>query len=103
VSAPQILAAYRLVFGALLLVASVQALVLGRARSHHLVILLAEVAGALLLLCWHRMQWLAAGLLLLVFASAQLISALEGSWPTQFLQYAASTLLIVSLDRALAR
>jgi hypothetical protein len=30
------------------------------------------------------------------------LSALEGRWPTQFLQYAASTVFIVAMDRAIA-
>jgi hypothetical protein len=41
-------------------------------------------------------------LLLVVFACAQVISAAAGSYPTRFLQYAASSLLIVAMDRALA-
>jgi len=48
------------------------------------------------------MQWLGAGLLLVVFAGAQLISAMHGEWPIRFLLYAASALLIVTMDRALA-
>jgi hypothetical protein len=38
----------------------------------------------------------------MVFASAQLMSAMHGEWPTRFLLYAASALLIVTMDRALA-
>jgi hypothetical protein len=103
VSAVHILAAYRVTFSALLLLASLEALSAGHAHSHRVLILVAaEIAGALLL-CWRRTQWLGAGLLFVVFTCAQLLSALEGSWPIHFLQYAASTLLIVSLDRALAQ
>jgi hypothetical protein len=39
-----------------------------------------------------------AGLLLLVFAAAQVLSAAMGEWSTRFLLYAASTLVIVLLD-----
>ena len=101
-NAPRTLAAYRLIFSALITAASVQTLL--AARGDHPVTLLAgtEIAGALLL-CSRRTQWLGAGLLLVVFACAQLMSALQGEWPTRFLLYAASALLIVMMDRALAR
>ena len=100
-SAVRILAVYRLIFSALIIVASAQALL--AAQGDHAVMLLAgtEIAGALIL-CWRRMQWLGAGLLLVVFAGAQLISAMHGEWPIRFLLYAASALLIVTMDRALA-
>jgi hypothetical protein len=55
-----------------------------------------------LILCWRRTQWLGAGLLLLVFACAQVLHAMQGEWPTRFLLYGASALLIVTMDRALA-
>lgn len=95
------LTAYRVIFSALLAVASVQTLI--AARGDRAVILLAgtEIAGALML-CWHRTQWLGAGLLLIVFGCAQVFSALHGEWPTRFLLYAASALLIVTMHRALA-
>jgi len=101
VSGPRTLAAYRLIFSALLTVASIQTLL--AARGDRAVVLLAatEIAGALIL-CWRRTQWLGAGLLLIVFACAQVLSAMQGEWPTRFLLYAASALLIVTLDRALA-
>jgi hypothetical protein len=101
VSASRTLAAYRLIFSALITVASLQTLL--AARGDRAVTLLAgtEIAGALLL-CWRRTQWLGAGLLLIVFACAQALSALQGDWPTRFLLYAASALLIVTMDRALA-
>ena len=54
------------------------------------------------MLGWRRTQWPGAGILLMVFAGAQLISAMQGEWPTRFLLYAASALLIVTLDRTLA-
>ena len=95
------LTAYRVIFSALLTVASVQTLL--AARGDRAVMLLAgtEIAGALIL-CWRRAQWLGAGLLLIVFACAQVFSAMHGEWPTRFLLYAASALLIVTMDRALA-
>ena len=100
-SALRTLAAYRLIFSALLTVASVQTLL--AARGDRAVMLLAgtEIAGALIL-CWRRTQWLGAGVLLIVFACAQVFSAMHGEWPTRFLLYAASALLIVTMDRALA-
>ena len=100
-SALRALAAYRLIFSALIVVASLQTLRV--AQADHAAVLLAatEIAGALIL-CWRRTQWLGAALLLLVFASAQLMSAMHGEWPTRFLLYAASALLIVTMDRALA-
>ena len=74
------------------------------AHGDQAVILLAgtEIAGALIL-CWRRTQWLGACLLLGVFACAQLLSAMQGEWPTRFLQYAASALLIVTMDRTLVQ
>jgi len=101
VSAARALAAYRLIFSTLLIVASVQTLL--AAHGDRAVVLLAatEIAGALIL-GWRRTQWLGAGLLLIVFACAQLLSAMQGEWPTRFLLYAASALLIVTMDRALA-
>jgi hypothetical protein len=102
VSAARLLALYRLVFSALIIVASVQTLL--ATRGDHAVVLLAgsEIAGALAL-CWRRTQWLGACLLLGVFAFAQVLSALDGQWPTRFLLYAASALLIVSMDRTLVQ
>ena len=100
-SAARILAVYRLIYGALITVASVQTLL--AEHGDHAVVLLAgtEIAGALLL-CWRRTQWPGAGVLLVVFAGAQVLSAMQGEWPTRFLQYAASALLIVTMDRRLA-
>jgi hypothetical protein len=96
-----ILSAYRLAFSVLIVAASVQTLL--DAPAHHVILLAAvEVLGALLLL-WRRMQWLGLLLLLGVFSCAQVISALEGSYPTRFAQYAASALLIVAMDRVLTR
>ena len=100
-SAPLTLAVYRLIFTTLIIVASLQTLL--AAQGEHAVMLLAgtEIAGALIL-CWRRTQWLGAGLLLVVFAGAQLLAAMHGEWPTRFLLYGASALLIVTMDRALA-
>ncbi|HTL93246.1 MAG TPA: hypothetical protein VL176_12925 [Steroidobacteraceae bacterium] len=97
-----LLTAYRLDFSTLIAVASVQALL--AAREQHGVVVLAatEIAGALIL-CWRRTQELGAAVLLVVFASAQVMSAMQGEWPTRFLLYAASALLVVTMDRTLAR
>jgi hypothetical protein len=102
VSAARVLAGYRLIFAALIVIASLQTLLAAQPDSHAVMPLAAaEIAGALILL-WRRTQWLGACLLLGVFAAAQVMSVLAGEWPTRFLQYALSTLLIVMLDRALA-
>jgi hypothetical protein len=100
-SAARILAAYRAAFVALILAASVQALLAGHEGGHNIVMLAAaEIVGAAALL-WRRTQLPGACLLLGVFAVAQVLSALAGRWPTQFLQYAASTVFIVAMGRAL--
>jgi hypothetical protein len=101
-SAPRILGCYRFTFSALILLASLQTLVV--AHADHAIALLAttEIVGALIL-CWRRTQWLGAALLLGVFGWAQVMSAMQGEWPTRFLLYAASALLIVTLDRTLMR
>jgi hypothetical protein len=68
--------------------------------EHHVPLASAEIVGALLLIR-RRSQWLGLALLLLVFAAAQVMAAMQGTWPTRFLQYAAGALLIVLMDRAL--
>ncbi len=100
-SARSILGGYRLLFCGLIIVASVQTLASGHALPHVVPLATTEVLGALLLLA-RRTQGAGLALLLLVFAGAQLLAALAGDWPTRFLQYAASALLIVCLDRALS-
>ncbi|TLZ63154.1 MAG: hypothetical protein E6K20_03000 [Gammaproteobacteria bacterium] len=93
-SAARILAAYRAIFGTLIVVASIQTLV--AAPAHHVALLAAaEIAGALMLI-WRRTQWVGASVLLV-------LSAVEGEYPTRFPQYAASALLIVLLDRTLSQ
>lgn len=95
------LAAYRLVFAGLLLIACAQELLGAHAHSLHATVLaLAELVGALMLLSRRTLR-VGAGLLLVVFAAGIVISSIQHSWPTHFLQYAASTALIVLLDRAL--
>jgi hypothetical protein len=98
-SATHILAAYRVIFSALIVVASLQTLA---AHPAHQVVLLAavEIAGALML-AWRRAQWVGGAVLLAVFACAQIMSALDGEYPTRFLQYTASAVFIVALDRAI--
>jgi hypothetical protein len=98
-SPARVLIAYRLVFSALIVISSAQTLI-DESAHHARLLATAEISGALLLV-WHRTQWAGAVLLLLVFATAQVIAASEGEYPTRFLQYAASTLLIVALSRAL--
>lgn len=98
-SVVRILSAYRLIFCALILVASIQTLA-QESGLHVAVLASVEVAGALML-AWRRTQWFGAALLLVVFAGAQMISAFEGEYPTRFLQFGASTILIVLLDRVL--
>jgi hypothetical protein len=98
-STVRIMAAYRLVFVSVLTWASVQALA-GHEGGHDIVWLAAaEIAGAVALL-WRPTRLAGAAVLLCVFAVAQLLSGLAGRWPTQFLQYAASTCLIVAMSRS---
>jgi hypothetical protein len=99
VSAARILFAYRVIFCALLVMASIQTLA-GRHPHHAVPLAVVEIAAALLLL-WRRTQWIGAAALLVVLAAAQILSAVEGEYATRFVQYAASTLLIVLLDRRL--
>lgn len=96
----RVLTLYRLTFASLITISSVQTIVSanGTDHGHHALILAtAEIAGAAAL-TWNRTEIFGAGLLLLVFATAQVISAAKGDWSTRFLQYAASTLVIVLLD-----
>lgn len=100
-SAARILTLYRAIFVALLSLASLQALLVGREGGHNIVLLAgAEIAAALALL-WRPTQVVGACVLLGIFAVAQVLSALAGQWPTHFLQYAASTLLIVAMGRTI--
>jgi uncharacterized membrane protein (UPF0136 family) len=92
------LRAYRYVFAALIVTGSVEAF--GTHEHAAAILAVMEVAGALLLM-WRKTQIVGAGLLLAVFAFAQALSAASGQWPVHFAQYAAATLLIVLLDRAL--
>ena len=95
-SAARILAAYRAGFVALIWLA-----LAGHEGRHNIVPLAAaEIVGAAALL-WRRTQLPGACVLLGVFAVAQVLSAVEGRWPTQFLQYTASTVFIVAMDRAI--
>ena len=98
-SAARILATYRAIFGTLIVVASIQTLV--AAPALHVALLAAVEIAAALMLMWRRTQWVGAAVLLAVFAAAQIMSAVDGECPTRFLQYAASALLIVLLDRTL--
>ena len=99
-SAERILFAYRVIFCALIVVASIQTLAVR--LPHHAVLLAAVEIAAALMLLWRRTQWVGAAALLAVLAAAQVLSALQGEWPTRFVQYGASTLLIVLLDRRLS-
>jgi hypothetical protein len=100
VSARRLLDGYRLFFCGLIIIASVQTLVSEHGVAHVVPLATVEILGALLLLA-RRTQCPGLAILLLVFAGAQLMAALGGSWPTRFLQYGASALLIVLLDCAL--
>jgi hypothetical protein len=99
-NAVRLVGAYRLFYCLLIIVASVQTLAAEHEVAHVVALASAEIAGALLL-SWRRTQWLGLTVLLLVFAGAQLMAAVAATWPTRFLQYAGSALLIVMLDRAL--
>lgn len=100
-SAPSILAGYRHLFCALLVVASIQALLAhGQAHEHAAVLAAAEALGAALL--WlRRTQWLGACVLLAAFTCAQIAAAHASEWPVRFVLYAAGAFLIVLLDDAL--
>lgn len=82
--------------------ASVQTLIVEHGDGAVMVLAGSEIAGALML-CWRRVQWFGACLLLGVFTFAQVMSAMQGEWPTRFLLYAASALLIVTMDHALVQ
>ena len=73
------LGAYRLVFVALILFASVQAVM--TEAQHVIFVAAAEIAGALLLL-WRRSQLIGAGVLLAVFATVEALHVAQGQWPT---------------------
>ena len=96
--ATRALTIYRYVFSALLIVASFRTLAHAHG-GHASVLASAEIVGALLVL-WRQSEIVGAGVLLVVFAAAQVFSALEGSWPTRYAQYAASVISIVLLSRA---
>ena len=101
-SASRILGFYRSSFVTLIVIASAQALMAAHERAHHAApMACAEIAGALML-SWRKTQLLGAGLLVCVFLGAEMISVAQGTWPTQFLQYACCAIGIVMLDRAMA-
>ena len=101
-TAPRILAGYRYLFCALLVLASAQALqAAGQAHAHDL-IAAAEATGALLLAA-RATQWSGAWILLVVFTCAQIAAARASEWPVRFALYAAGAFLIVLLDGALRR
>ena len=99
----RILTVYRWVFVALIVAASVAAILASDMHAGHALLLAtAEIAGALMLGI-RRTQICGAALLMLVLVAALVLSALQGSWSTHLLQYAASTLFVVLLDRALIK
>ncbi len=100
-SAPRILAGYRYLFCALLVVASAQTLLSdGQEHTHVALLAVVEVLGAVLL-AGRRTQWFGAWTLLLVFSCAQIAAARASEWPVRFVLYAAGAFLIALLDRAL--
>ena len=88
---------YRYVFAGLLLIATIQTLLV----EHDAIALAAIEIVAILLFLWRRTELFGAGLLLAVFAFAQALTVAHGQWPTHLLQYAATTIFIVLLDRSL--
>lgn len=99
----RILTVYRWTFVALIVAASIAAIFAADMHAGHALLLAtAEISGALLLGI-RRTQIYGAALLMLVLVAAQVLSALQGSWSTHLPQYAASTLFIVLLDRALIK
>ncbi len=102
-NAARILAGYRYLFCALLVLASAQTLLTeGQEHPHVALLAVVEVSGAVLLVR-RRTQWLGAWLLLVVFSCAQIAAARASEWPVRFVLYAACALLIVLLDGALRR
>lgn len=99
-SIARLVCGYRLLYAALIVVASVQTLWAAQGVPHVVPLAAAEIAGALLI-AWRPTQVPGLAILLGVFAAAQAMEALHGSWPVRFLLYAASALLIVLIDRAL--
>lgn len=97
----RLLLLYRRTFVALLVIASVQTLAGDGGASLPVAALASVEIGAALLLLWRRSQVAGMTLLLVVFAIAQTVTAMMGQLQTHFVQYAASTIVIVSLDRAL--
>jgi hypothetical protein len=102
-NAAKLLALYRIVFVTLLVVASLQTLGVGHEGGHDVAVLAATEILAALALLWRPTQVIGACVLLLVFVVAQALAGLTGQWPTRFLQYAASTVLIVTMDRHVLR
>jgi hypothetical protein len=94
------LALYRLSFCGLIIVASIVTLASDHADHAHL-LAGPEIVGASLLL-WRRSEIAGACILLLVFATAETFSALNGQWTTHFLHYAASVMFIVFVSRSLS-
>jgi len=94
----RVLQGYRLAFSALILIASVQTLLGGPRDPHHVVVASVEAAGALMFMSG-RTQLAGAVALLFTFLLAQGIAVAKGYWHTQYLQYVASTVLILLLGR----
>lgn len=92
-----LLRSYRWVFVFLIVAGSLEAF--GSHEHAANTLAATEIAGALLLV-WRKTQIVGAGLLLAVFAFAQILSATNGQWPIHFAQYAAATILIVLVDRS---
>jgi hypothetical protein len=100
-NALRVLTVYRWTFITLIVAASLAAIPAhGIHARHALVLAPAEIAGALLLGMRHT-QRLGAALLLLALLAAQILAAQQGIWTTHLLQYSASCVFIVLLDRAL--
>ncbi|HEY1631734.1 MAG TPA: hypothetical protein VGF56_10470 [Rhizomicrobium sp.] len=99
----RILAVYRWVFALLIAAASAQTLLTeGGANPHIAILAPVEIAAALLLL-QRRSQVAGLMLLLAVLVAAQILTAVAGQYPMHFLQYAASAVLIVWMDRPYSR
>ena len=95
----RILQSYRLVFSALILIASLQTLLAVPRDPHHVVVATVEIVGALLFMR-RRTQAAGAVALLFTFLLAQGMAVAKGYWHTQYLQYVASTMLILLLTRS---
>ena len=109
-SPQQILFGFRFVYVLFIAVASAQTAAAGlrggtqggHAPVHLALLGSVEIVGALLFL-WRRTQLAGAGLLLIVYAFAAVLTIVEGGNPLRFLYFAATALFILHVDASVPR